>query len=148
MSRGFLSQQSLKHSLIMNCMYLMVCLSAQATDSSGVTGQPCTLVTAPVELPGVPQYTGRAMFIGGYDYPLMTHGRSICLNYAVQEDAATVLSWYRDAMKQSNWNVAPGQPDSKDVYCTMGNNFCDIKIGNASRPGYRASISIVYKFGN
>jgi len=138
----------MKLSLMIICMSLMVCLSAQAADSSGVTGQSYTLVKAPVELPGVPQYTGRAMFIGGYDYPQMTHGRSISLNYAVQEDATTVLSWYRDAMTQANWNVAPGQPDSKDVYCTMGNNLCDIKVGNASRPGYRASISIVYKFGN
>ena len=66
---------------------------------------------APVELPGVPTYSGqRLTFERGFRYPNPRSGMKIGLNYLALEDEQTILAWYRQALPMYKWKMTPSCP--------------------------------------
>jgi len=104
-------------------------------------------LTAMVELPNVPTYTGHAVFISGLKYPRDRSGMRVGMTIGVREDENEVLEWYKSALKTYRWTVMTANPTDKYVSAAKDNNTFTVRISPSKQPGYRTLVVLSYKFG-
>jgi len=100
-----------------------------------------------VELPEVPQYTGKTVFISGLRYPRDRSGARIVMTLGVQELDSDILEWYKSALKSYRWVLAPSGPNDKYVSAAKNNNTFTVQISPSKTPGFRTMMILSYKFG-
>lgn len=100
-----------------------------------------------VELPEVPQYTGKTVFISGLRYPRDRSGARIILTLGVQELESDILEWYKSALKSYRWVLAPSGPNDKYVSAAKNKNTFTVQISPSRTPGFRTMMVLSYKFG-
>jgi len=104
-------------------------------------------LTGIVDLPEVPQYTGKAVFISGMRYPKDRSGARIVMTLGVQEFESDVLEWYKSALKSYRWILAPSTSTDKLISAAKNNNSFTIQISPSRTPGFRTMMVLSYKFG-
>ena len=104
-------------------------------------------LSSPIELPDVPQYTGRLTFVSGLRYPDDPHGSTVLLTYRMHEEMAEVLQWYAESLKSYAWKVQDLKPDTHQVLALKGRTACTILASACRAPGFRTEITITYKVG-
>ena len=100
-----------------------------------------------VDLPEVPQYTGKTVFISGLKYPRDRSGARIVLTLGVQELETDILEWYKSALKSYRWVLAPSGPNDSYVSAAKNNNTFTVQISPSKTPGFRTMMILSYKFG-
>lgn len=104
-------------------------------------------LTQIVDLPNVPRYTGRAVFLSGLRYPRDTSGERIGMSLAVMESEPEILDWYKQALKMYSWRIMENGPNERCVSAMQGNNTFTVRISPSRVPGYRTLIVLSFKFG-
>ncbi len=104
-------------------------------------------LTAIVELPNVPTYTGHAVFVSGLKYPRDRSGVRIGMTVGVREDENEVLEWYKSALKTYRWTVLTANPTDKYVSAAKDKNTFTVRISPSKQPGFRTLVVLSYKFG-
>jgi hypothetical protein len=104
-------------------------------------------LTAIVELPNVPTYTGHTVFISGLKYPRDRSGVRIGMTVGVREDENEVLEWYKSALKTYRWTVLTASPTDKYVSAAKDKNTFTVRISPSKQPGFRTLVVLSYKFG-
>lgn len=102
-------------------------------------------LTAPVQFPNVPPYTGRTKFVSGLKYPNDKGGPRIGMTFLVQEDQAQVLDWYRQSLKIYQWKVIemPAQPNL--ITAASRDGTLSVRVGPTHTPGYRSEVIISHQ---
>lgn len=100
-----------------------------------------------IDLPGVPQYTGRATFLSGLRYPNDQSGARIGMTLGCREEQTEILEWYKNALKTYSWNVVSVDPKEKVVVATKDGNTFTVRIAPTNSPGYRTLLVLSYKYG-
>jgi len=103
-------------------------------------------LTAPVALPGVPPYTGRATFISGLRYPHDSTGQRIGMTFGCTEDQEQVMDWYRGSLKMYNWVVLPSTSDANLIAAHLAGNSLSVRVSRSTSRSYRSEVVISYKF--
>ncbi|MCC7528831.1 MAG: hypothetical protein IT342_09930 [Candidatus Melainabacteria bacterium] len=104
-------------------------------------------LTAIIELPNVPNYTGHAVFVSGLKYPRDRSGVRIGMTIGVREDENEVLEWYKSALKTYGWMVISANPNDKYVSAAKDKNTFTVRISPSKQPGFRTLVVLSYKFG-
>ena len=104
-------------------------------------------LTAPVSLPGLPPYTGRAQFITGLRYPYDSTGQRIGMTFGTTEEPDQVLDWYRSSLKMYNWTMVPDTSDPNLIAGHLSGNSIGVRVIRSTSPSYRSEIVISYKCG-
>jgi hypothetical protein len=100
---------------------------------------------APVELPGVPTYSGtRVTFERGFRYPNPRSGERIGLSYLALEDEQTILGWYRQALPMYKWKMTTHNSDASLVAGTLNGNTVSIRVGRSPRADFRSEITVSF----
>lgn len=99
----------------------------------------------PVPLPNVPNYTGHAKFLTGLRYPNPRTGERIGMTLGVMEEPASVMDWYRDALKMYSWKVA-GTSDPNLISGTKDGNSVCVRVMPDSSRNFRSQIVISYQY--
>jgi hypothetical protein len=103
------------------------------------------VLKAPVELPGVPTYSGqRVTFERGFRYPNPRSGMRIGLNYLAMEDEGTIVNWYRQALPMYKWKMSPNGSDPSLVAGTLNGNTVSIRVGRSPRADFRSEIVVSF----
>lgn len=143
------------------CLALMASTASAAiadTNSNAKTSAPrvfrpvtadreyaCENLTQPVEIPGVPMFTGKAKFLSGLRYPNDRSGYRIGLTYAATEDEGQVMDWYRSALGTYSWKLLPFAPDGKTLTAVKDGNTFTVRISPNKIPGYRTVMVLSFK---
>lgn len=118
--------------------------SAQPQEESELAAEyQFQVLKEPVGLPNLPNYTGQAKFISGLSYPKVKDGATIGLRFAVREEPALVLNWYKEAFRGYQWAYVP---TDNGLTATKDGNSCTITLSKPSLVGYKADLEIGYKF--
>jgi len=103
-------------------------------------------LSQPVQIPNVPPYSGRAVFIEGLRYPNDTSGERFGMTYAVAEEDEQVLDWYKTALKNYKWNVLNFSPGAKSITAVKDGSTFTLQINQGAKmPGYRTVMVLSYK---
>jgi hypothetical protein len=90
----------------------------------------CVEMKSMPDLPNLPRYPGRASLLRSSYNPGAPGGGSVYALYLlVQDDVPAILSWYRDALEASKWDLNARSSSSR--------------LLEASRPGIRCQIYVV-----
>ncbi len=123
-------------------------LIAQAAERGGQGEGAWQLLREPMELPGLPAPTG-FQYKSGLMYPNKKGGPSIGMRYVTQQDPSTAASRYREALRDSQWNVRPAVSGSKGlvISASKGKNSCQITVSGSNDPAFPTMIYISYQMG-
>ncbi|HMO23315.1 MAG TPA: hypothetical protein PKD05_14435 [Candidatus Melainabacteria bacterium] len=119
-------------------------LIAQRAERGGTGTAAWQLVKQPMELPDLPQYSGKATFTHGLMYPNKPGGPAINLMFKVKDHPDAVMQWYRDTLKANSWKVIPDK-NQNAVRATKGKNGVVVNVGASKAPGYFTELKISYK---
>lgn len=103
-------------------------------------------LSAAVDLPGVPQYTGRATFLSGLKYPNDTSGMRVGMTLGCREDESEILEWYKNALKLYSWRLINMDPKERVVTATKDGNTFTVRISPSRQPGYRTLVVLSFKY--
>lgn len=103
------------------------------------------MLSSPVDLPGVPAFTGQTKFVTGMRSPNAKGGEIITLHYSAKQEQKEVLAWYVQAAKNFHWSVDERPPESPSIAMNNGSAVCTIAVTNPSTPGYRSDIIIMFR---
>jgi hypothetical protein len=103
-------------------------------------------LTQPVDIPGVPIFTGKSKFLSGLRYPNDRSGYRIGLTYAVAEDETQVLDWYKSSLATYSWKLLPDMTqDGKTLTAVKDGNTFTVRISPNHIPGYRTVMVLSFK---
>ncbi len=102
-----------------------------------------TQISKPMDLPDVPQYTGKARFTSGW---VTTDDRSqqptYTLRYAVDEDDNVVAQWYHQALRAHKWQI---ERNGMTISATNTHGAeCQVLAWKANLPKEKTRLTIVY----
>jgi len=98
-------------------------------------------MSKPVELPDIPEFSGKHQFLGG-DFSVMKTGNSYNMSFSANETKQQILQWYGDALRNNKWqNIF--QSDH-NVGGKKNGNSCNIMVSDAHFAHARSLISISY----
>jgi hypothetical protein len=100
---------------------------------------------APVTLPNLPNYPGRATFITGLRYPYAKAGQRVGLTYGTLEQAPQILEWYRETLKNYQWKIGKAETDNA-VLASLNGNVVTVSVTPSTTPNYRSQLEISYTF--
>jgi hypothetical protein len=103
-----------------------------------------TVLKTPVELPGLPSYSGQATFMDGFSYP-NAQPATISMRFSTKEDASEILAWYKQAFGNYNWKLMGSS--SKSVTATKDDASCYVRTMPTSQSGYKTEFLISYSHG-
>lgn len=69
----------------------------------------------PIELPGVPSYTGKQYFVTGLAYPNAKSGPGYFLNFNTEHDKQQIKDWWTAALQSGSWRIT-----FQDKNCVRG----------------------------
>ncbi len=102
-------------------------------------------LSQPVDLPGVPTFTGRSKFLSGLRYPNDRSGYRIGLTYAATEDEGQVIEWYKTALTAYSWKLLDFHPDAKTITAVKEGNTFTVRLSPNRVPGYRTVMVLSFK---
>lgn len=105
----------------------------------------CENLTQPVDIPGVPMFTGRSKFLSGLRYPNDRSGYRIGMTYAATEDEMQVLEWYKTALTTYSWKLIDFTPDAKVITAVKEGNTFTVRMSPNRVPGYRTVMVLSFK---
>lgn len=105
----------------------------------------CESLSQPVELPGIPMFTGKAKFLSGLRYPNDHTGYRIGLTYAATEDEGQVMDWYRTALSTYSWKLLDIAQDGKTLTAVKDGNTFTLRMSPNRYPGYRTTMVLSFK---
>jgi hypothetical protein len=96
-----------------------------------------------VDLPNLPEFTGRAKFLGGIVHP-SDRGESYVMRFSAKEDAKLVIDWYKNTLNMYKWKI--DYTDAQTVTAKMPTATCAIIVNDTSlrKNGSNAEIEINY----
>jgi hypothetical protein len=103
------------------------------------------ILTQPVDIPGVPPFTGRSKFLSGLRYPNDRLGYRIGLTYAATEDENQVLEWYKTSLTAYSWKLLDISPDAKTITAVKDGNTFTVRISPNHVAGYRTVMVLSFK---
>jgi hypothetical protein len=100
-----------------------------------------------VALPGLPQYTGKGVFVCGGYMPNVSGGSTSYLRYRAFEEPTTVLNWYREVLKMNKWSLDASATRSDAIAAILpGSGTCHIQtVPVVVEGGYKCEFLIEYK---
>lgn len=99
-----------------------------------------------VELPGVPQYTGRMTFITGTRFPNAKGGASLTLELKALETADQVKDWYAAALQQSGWKLDNAMSNAHTVAAWQNKKLIQVITRPVGKMRYSCDVVIRYKY--
>jgi hypothetical protein len=99
-----------------------------------------------VELPGVPQYTGRMTFITGTRFPNAKGGASLTLELKALETADQVKDWYSAALHQSGWKLDNAMSNANTVAAWQNRKMIQVITRPVGKMRYSCDVIIRYKY--
>jgi hypothetical protein len=101
-----------------------------------------------VELPDIPKYTGRSVYVGAKEYSGSdVSGKVLRVTYLMQEDPDMVTNWYSGALKSYQWSIQDNKDDPKRLHGSKGKATCSVFATAYNGPVYRTALSITYRPG-
>jgi hypothetical protein len=100
-------------------------------------------LTGKVDLPNLPEFTGKAVFIGGLVHQA-NKGQHYVEHFKAKEDAKLVLDWYLNTLNMYKWQIMYN--DSQSITAKSPTAQCSIFINDTSthKTAYKSEIEINY----
>lgn len=105
----------------------------------------CENLTQPVDIPGVPTFTGRTKFLSGLRYPNDRSGYRIGLTFAATEEEAQVMDWYRTALTTYGWKLLDYSKDGKTLTAVKEGSTFTARVSPNKQPGFRTVMVLSFK---
>jgi len=99
-----------------------------------------------VDLPGVPQYTGRMTFITGTRFPNAKGGASLTLELKALETADQVKDWYAAALQGSGWKLDSAMSNAHTVAAWQNKKMIQVITRPVGKMRYSCDVIIRYKY--
>lgn len=99
-----------------------------------------------VDLPGVPQYTGRMTFITGTRFPYAKGGASLTLELKALETADQVKDWYSAALQQSGWKLDSAMSNANTVAAWQNKKLIQVITRPVGKMRHSCDVVIRYKY--
>ncbi len=95
-----------------------------------------------VDLPNLPEFTGKAKFIGGVSRK--EHGQNYIQHFLAKEDAKLVIDWYLNTLNMYKWKI--DYNDLQSITAKTPDSTCSIFVNDISarKTGYKSEIEINY----
>lgn len=101
-------------------------------------------LTQDIDLPSVPPYSGKKIFLSGFRYPNDKTGERVGITYGVMEPESQVVDWYKDALKKYGWDIRNAS-ESNLVAAAKGPKTFSVRITPSNSRDYRSMITLSLK---
>lgn len=101
-------------------------------------------LTQDIDLPSVPPYSGKKIFLSGFRYPNDKTGERVGITYGVMEPESQVTDWYKDALKKYGWDIRNAS-ESNLVAAAKGAKTFSVRITPSNSKDYRSMITLSLK---
>lgn len=97
-----------------------------------------------IDIPGIPEYTGKTQYLGGLVFPNSKGGPTYIMNFRCKEKSADVHAWYENSLKMYQWKIITTDPKLITAE-DKEKNFCYILVGDAKEGEFNSEIQIEYR---
>lgn len=101
-----------------------------------------TVQRKPIDLPGLPPYTGKMNFLFAMTCPNVAGGPSYTMRFEAQEDANSVVQWYADSLRANRWQVTA---KSSTVTARSAEANCIVNVTPGQSREFKSAVTIIYK---